>query len=532
MQRDQFDFIVVGAGSAGCVLANRLTESGRHRVLLLEAGGADRNPWIHIPLGYGRHFSNPKVNWLYSSEADEHTGNRPIAQPRGKVLGGTSSINGLVYVRGQREDYDDWRDLGNPGWGYADVLPYFRKAENNVRGANEYHGVGGPLSVSDHSEPHPLCEAFFDAAEACGYPRNPDFNGATQAGFGYLQVTLRNGFRSSATGFLRAARGRQNLTIATRAHAARILFAGRRAVGVEYLQRGVRRSVTARKEVILAAGAFNSPQLLQLSGVGPGSLLQALGIRVVADMPSVGANLQDHYNGRMVFECTDRCTLNDVVGNFGRSVREALRYVFLRKGFLTMGASYAAGFVSTDPAEPRPDVQIGFVLFSADKFGDGLHRFPGFTILVRLLRPESRGTVMIRSADPMEAPVIKPNYFHVPRDREVLVAGMKAAQRVMDAAPMRRYIARTHMPENPPENDAEWREFLRTRGGISFHPVSTCRMGDDASAVVDARLRVHGFEALRVVDASIMPTLVSGNTNAPTIMIGEKGADMILQDAS
>ena len=532
MQTEAFDFIVVGAGSAGCVLAHRLTESGAHRVLLLEAGGKDSNPWIHIPLGYGKHFSNPKVNWLYTSEQDENSGNRRIAQPRGKVLGGTSSINGLVYIRGQREDYDDWRDLGNAGWGYDDVLPYFRKAENNQRGADAYHGAGGPLSVSDPSEPHPLCEAFFDAAETCGYPRNPDFNGATQAGFGYVQVTLRKGRRSSAsTSYLRAARGRSNLTVATRAHATRVLFSGTRATGVEYLQAGEKRTAHARREVILAAGAFNSPQLLQLSGVGPAALLQDLGIPVIADMPGVGARLQDHYNGRMVFESTEAFTLNDVVGNFGRSVREGLRYFLHGKGFLTMGASYAAGFLSTDPAVARPDVQVGLVLFSADKFGEGLHRFPGFTILVRLLRPESHGTVLIKSADPLEAPVIRPNYLSTPKDREILVAGMKAARCIMDAPAMRRYVARAHEPAHAFTRDGEWMEYLRTRGGISYHPVSTCRMGGDATAVVDARLRVHGFEGLRVVDASIMPTLVSGNTNAPTIMIGEKGADMILQDA-
>lgn len=531
-ERAEFDFIVVGAGSAGCVLANRLTESGSHRVLLLEAGGKDWNPWIHIPLGYGKHFSNPKVNWLYTSEQDENSGNRRIAQPRGKVLGGTSSINGLVYIRGQHEDYDDWRDLGNAGWGYTDVLPYFRKAEDNQRGANAYHGIGGPLSVSDPSEPHPLCEAFFDAAEACGYPRNPDFNGATQAGFGYVQVTLLKGRRSStSTGYLRAARRRTNLVVATRAHATRILFSGKRASGVEYVQAGERRSAHAGCEVILAAGAFNSPQLLQLSGVGPASLLHDLGIAVLADMPGVGANLQDHYNGRMVFESTEKFTLNDVVGHFGRSLREGLRYFVLRKGFLTMGASYAAGFLATDPDTARPDVQVGLVLFSADKFGDGLHRFPGFTILVRLLRPESRGTVLIGSADPLQAPVIRPNYFSKRKDREILVAGMKSSQCIVDAPAMRRYVARAHEPAKAFTSDDEWLEYLRTRGGISYHPIGTCRMGSDASAIVDARLRVHGIQGLRVVDASIMPTLVSGNTNAPTIMIAEKGADMILQDA-
>ncbi len=299
---DSFDFVVVGAGAAGCVLANRLTASGRHSVLLLEAGGADRNPWIHIPLGYGKLFTNPKVNWLYSSEPQAGAGNRRIAQPRGKVLGGSSSINGLLYVRGQREDYDRWRDLGNAGWGYADVLPYFRKTEDQQRGADEYHGVGGPLSVSDPSEPHPLVEAYLAAAEECGYRRNPDFNGATQEGFGYNQLTLRKGFRSSAaTAYLRPARRRGNLTVITHAHATRILFSGQSATGVEYLRAGKLGSAVARREVIVAGGSFNSPQLLQLSGVGQAALLQSFGIHVVANLPGVGMNLQDHYTGRFVF---------------------------------------------------------------------------------------------------------------------------------------------------------------------------------------------------------------------------------------
>ncbi|HZN23921.1 MAG TPA: GMC family oxidoreductase N-terminal domain-containing protein [Burkholderiales bacterium] len=530
-QGTEFDFIVVGAGSAGCVLANRLSASGRHNVLLLEAGGKDNDPWIHIPLGYGKHFRNPKVNWLYASEADEKTASRVIAQPRGKVLGGTSSINGMVYVRGQREDYDEWRDLGNPGWGYADVLPCFRKAEDNERGADEYHGIGGPLSVSDPADKHPLCEAFFDAATACGYPRNADINGATQTGFGYNQVTQRRGRRcSTAVAYLRPARGRSNLSVVTDAHATRILFSGRRAVGIEYLRGGARESAHARAEVILTAGAFNSPQLMQLSGLGPGALLQQHGIPVVADMPGVGANLQDHYNGRLVFECTEAFTLNDVVRNPLRKLREGLRYFLLRRGFLTMGASTATGFVSTDPAVSRPDVQIGLVLYSTDKFGDTLHPFSGFTLLVRLLRPESRGTVHIKSADPRDPPAIRPNYLSTRKDCHVLVTGMKVAQRLVEAAPLRRYVARKHEPPDSVTSNDDWLQYLRERGGISFHPVGTCRMGKDDDAVVDERLRVRGIGSLRVVDASIMPTLVSGNTNAPVIMIGEKGADMILQE--
>ena len=528
-----FDFVIVGAGSAGCVLANRLTASGRHRVLLLEAGGEDRNPWIQIPLGYGKSFTNPKVNWLYTGEQEPASGNRRIAQPRGKVLGGSSSINGLVYIRGQREDYDHWRDLGNAGWGFDDVLPYFRKAEDQQRGADDYHGTSGPLSVSDVSEPHPLCEAYIAAAEACGYPRNPDFNGARQEGFGYVQLTLRNGFRSStSTGYLRPARRRANLAVITRAHATRILFDGGRAAGIEYLQHGRKHSVNARREVILAAGAFNSPQLMQLSGLGSASMLQGFGIGVVADLPEVGANLQDHYNGRLVYESSEPYTLNDVVGNPLRGLVAALRYIFLRKGVLAMGASYAAGFLRTDPALTRPDIQAGLALFSMDKAGENLHPFSGFSLVVRLLQPESRGSVMIQSADPLQAPAIRPNYLATPQDRAALLAGVKAVRRIMDTPTMRRHVVREHDPGAACVSDEDLLDYIRRRGGISYHPVGTCRMGKDATAVVDDRLCVRGVPGLRVVDASIMPAIVSGNTNAPTIMIAEKGADMILQDAA
>jgi choline dehydrogenase len=530
--RASFDFIVIGAGAAGCVLANRLSASGQHSVLLLEAGGADRNPWIHIPLGYGKLFTNADVNWLYTSEPQAGAGNRRIGQPRGKVLGGSSSINGLLYIRGQCEDYDYWRDLDNAGWGYVDVLPYFRKAEDQQRGADEYHGVGGPLSVSDPAEPHPLCDAYLAAAEECGYRRNPDFNGATQEGFGYNQWTLRNGLRSSAaTAYLRPARRRSNLTVITRAHAMRVLFCAKRATGVEFLRAGTLVPATARREVIVAGGSFNSPQLLQLSGVGRASLLQGFGIPVVSDLPGVGMNLQDHYAGRLIYECTGAQTLNDVVGNAARGLAEALRYVFLRKGLLTMGASYATGFIRADPASATPDIQTSISLFSADKAGDKLHRFSGFSLAARLLRPASRGSVLIQDVDPLKAPAIRPNYLSAEKDCAVLLAGLKATRQLADTTAMRRYIVREHEPGCGCTTDAELLDFLRQRGGIAYHPVGTCKMGNDAAAVVDDRLRVRGLEGLRVVDASIMPTLVSGNTYAPTLMIAEKGADMILQDA-
>ncbi len=533
MSAATYDYIIAGAGSAGCVLANRLTASGKHRVLLLEAGGEDTSFWIHFPIGYGKHFSNPEVNWLYNGEPVPAIGNRRIPQPRGKVIGGSSSINGLVYIRGQREDYDHWRDLGCAGWGYNDVLPYFIQSEDQQHGASEYHGAGGPLQVSDHSEPHPLCDAFIAAAEACGYARNDDFNGATQEGFGYVQMTARNGWRcSAAKAYLHPVRSRANLTVATHAHATRVAFEGARAAGIEYLQNGVKKTAAAAREVILAAGAFNSPQLLQLSGLGPAALLKELGIPVVADMPGVGANLQDHFNGRIAYECTEPITLNDIVHSVPRSVMAGLRYAFTRKGLLNMAASYSAGFLRADPAAQSPDIQAGLGLFSFDKLSDGLHKFSGFYSAVRLLRPESRGTVLLQNADPLQVPSIKPNYLATEKDCSVLLAGMKAVRRIMAEPAMRRYIVRERDPGDDCVSDADLLDHVRNKGGISYHPVGTCAMGSGKDAVVDARLRVHGIQGLRVIDASVMPTLVSGNTNAPTIMIGEKGAQMVLADAT
>ena len=528
-----FDYIIVGAGSAGCVLANRLTASGRHRVLLLEAGGADRNPWIHIPLGYGKHFTNPKVNWLYTNEPDPATGNRRIAQPRGKVLGGSSSINGLVYIRGQREDYDHWRQLGNEGWSFDDVLPYFRKSEDQERGADDYHGAGGPLAVSDRKTPHELCDAFIESAVALGYPRTDDFNGPNPEGFGYLQLTSRNGLRSStAVAFLRPARKRKNLRVATSAHATRILFDGRRATGVEYVQNGKTVTAQASGEVILSGGAINSPQLLQLSGVGPAQHLRAHGIEIIADHPGVGDNLQDHYNIRLVYRCRKPLTLNDALNNPLRGALELARYAFRRDGYLAMGASVAAGFLRTDPAVATPDIQASITLFSADKIGEKLHPFSGFSSIVRLLRPESRGTIMIKSADPFEPPAIQPNFLHRPRDGETLVKGCQLMRQIMATRPLADYVESEYAPGPAVASDADMLEFLRNSGATSFHPVSTCRMGNDPEAVVDPRLKVRGIEGLRVVDASVMPTIVSGNTNAPTIMIAEKAADMILADSA
>jgi choline dehydrogenase len=529
---DSFDYVVVGAGSAGCVLANRLTASGRHRVLLLEAGGHDRHMWIHIPLGYGKLFANKKVNWLYSSEPEPELDGRRIVQPRGKVLGGSSSINGLLYVRGQPADFDHWRQLGNAGWSFEDVLPYFRRAEDQERGGDSLHGVGGPLAVSDVCEPHPLCEAFIEAAQQAGFPRNDDFNGPAQEGAGYFQLTARHGRRwSTAVGYLREARRRGNLTVVSNALTSRILFSGRRAVGVEYRCGDATHVARAAGEVIVAAGAFNSPQLLQLSGLGPAPLLKSLGIEVVADLPGVGAELQDHLQVRMQYRCTLPITMNDVVNSWRHRTAAGLRYLLLRKGLLAIGAGYAGGFFRTGPLAATPDVQVHFIIFSADAVGAALHPFPGFIASVCQLRPESRGFVRITSADPRQPPAIQPRYLSARSDRETIVAGMKLLRRIMSQPAMRRYIAEERAPDPRCTSDAELLAFARANGTTVFHPTSTCRMGPDPAAVVDERLRVRGIERLRVVDGSIMPTVVSGNTNAAVVMIAEKGADMILKDA-
>src|SRR5271168_1683815 len=429
-RKDSFDYIIVGAGSAGCVLANRLTASGRHRVLLLEAGGPDRNIWIHIPLGYGKLFSNAKVNWLYKTEPEPELNNRQIIQPRGKVLGGSSSINGLLYIRGQHEDFDHWRQLGNAGWSFKDVLPYFRRAEDQERGADELHGAGGHLKVSDVCEPHPLCEAFIEAVQKSGFPRNDDFNGPTQEGAGYFQLTARNGRRwSTAVGYLKEARRRQNLRVEVNALATRVLFEGRRAIGVEYRQGDTTHTAYADGEVILAGGAFNSPQLLQLSGVGPEKLLREHGIGVIADMPGVGADLQDHLQIRMQYRCTEPITMNEVINHWRHRYAEGLRYLMTRKGLLTIGAGYAAAFLRTRPELATPDVQIHLLIFSADAAGATLHDFPGFMTSVCQLRPE-----------------IQPRYLSSRADCDCVVDGLKLMRRIMDRPVMRRYIAEERTP--------------------------------------------------------------------------------------
>jgi len=531
-ESEAFDFIVIGAGSAGCVLANRLTASGKYRLLLLEAGPENRNPWLHIPVGYGKLFSDRRFNWCYATEPQPECHGREVIAPRGKVIGGSSSINGLIYIRGQAQDFDHWRQLGNVGWGFDDVLPYFRKAEDNERGADALHGAGGPLGVSDVRDRHPLALAYVEAAQQCGYPRNDDFNGPTQEGAGLYQTTTRNGLRSSAaTAYLKPARRRTNLKIVADALTTRVLFEGRRAVGVEYHVGDERRTARAAGEVIVASGTFNSPQLLQLSGLGPAALLQSHGIATVADVPGVGNDLNDHYAGRIMLRCRKPITLNDAVRGWGGKVAAGLRYAIARRGYLTVSAITAGCFVRAHPLSETPDSQCSMALFSGDSIGGELHPFPGITGICTLLRPESRGHVRIKSADPRQPPAIHPNYLATERDRETVVAGTKALRRVFRAPAMARHIEGEVEPGEHCERDDELLDHIRRRGSTTYHPVGTCRMGQDDAAVTDERLRVRGFERLRVVDASIMPAVVSGNTNAATIMIGEKGADMILEDA-
>ena len=528
----EFDYIVVGAGSAGCVLANRLTADGKYSVLLLEAGPRDRNMWIHIPIGYAKLFKNPKLNWMYQTEAEPELEGRSIFQPRGKVLGGSSSINGLIYIRGQHADYDRWRQLGNIGWGYDDILPYFKRAENQQRGADDYHGTGGPLNVSDQRQADPLSDAFIRAAGEVGIPANADFNGAAQEGAGYYQTTTRHGRRgSTARTYLRAARERRNLKIETNALAQRIVFAGKRATGVEYRMGGQLRSARARREVLVSSGAFNSPQLLQLSGVGPGDLLRQHGIDVVHEAAGVGGSLQDHLQVRIVMRCSQAITLNDDVMSLRRKAMMAMRYAFLRKGPLTIAAAYAGAFFKTHERLATPDVQVHFIPFSTDKMGEKLHDFSGFTASVCQLRPESRGTVKIRSADASMPPEIRINYLATETDRATNVEGLKILRSILHAPALRPFVAAEVEPGPGIENDADLLTYCRQRGGTIYHPTSTCRMGNDPLAVVDQRLRVKGVEGLRVVDGSIMPDLVSGNTNAPIVAIAEKASDMILADA-
>jgi choline dehydrogenase len=504
-----YDYIIVGAGSAGCVLANRLSKDPSTKVLLLEAGPRDTDFWIHVPLGYGKLFTRTDINWAYESEPEPALNGRRIFTPRGKVLGGSSSINGLVYIRGQAEDFDAW---GIPAWDFRSLAPYFARAE-------------GELRVSD-LERHELCDAFIAAAEALGIPRNDDFNGPSQEGTGYYRATSYLGRRrSTAIAYLRPARKRPNLRVETAALATKVLFQGKRAAGVEYRQHGKVKKAYAAKEVILAAGAFNSPQLLELSGVGPRALLERHGIPVVHDAPQVGEGLQDHFYVRTFWRCCKAITLNDDMRSLWRQARIGLQYLLKRSGPLTISAGHAAAFVRTRPELARPDAQIYFINFSAARRGGILHAHSGFTSAVSQLQVESRGSSHIRSPDPGAPPAIRYNYLATENDRRVLVEGLKLIRRICATPPMRDYVEGEFLPGESVVTDDDWLAYCRERGETVFHPTSTCSLG----TVVDAQLRVKGVEALRVIDASVMPAVPSGNINAAVIAVAEKGADLLKQ---
>ncbi len=536
--KEEFDYIVVGAGSAGCVLAARLSEDPATRVLLLEAGPPDRSLWIHLPIGYGKTMWSPTYNWCFHTDPDPNMNGRRIYWPRGKTLGGSSAINGLIYIRGQREDYDHWATLGNTGWGYDDVLPYFVKSEGNQRGAIPFHGGDGPLKVSDIGARHELIEAFIDGARQIGVPRTDDFNGARQEGAGYYQLTTSKGWRcSTAKAYLTPAKHRPNLRIETDAFAAGLILEGKRAVGVRYRQGGTIKSAGCRAEVLLAAGSIQSPQLLQLSGIGPRALLDRLGIPVVADAPGVGENLQDHLQIRLTYECTKPITTNDQLNSWFGQMKIGLQWLLFRSGPLAIGINQGGCFMrarhdARGSAEAaRPDIQFHVATLSADMAGGKVHPFSGFTMSICQLRPESRGHIRIRSTDPYEPPEMQPNYLATDLDRRTAIAGMKAARAIASSAAMRPYVKREVKPGPDAASDADLLEFCRDNGATIFHPTGTCRMGVDGLAVVDPRLRVNGVAGLRVIDCSVMPTLVSGNTNGPAVMMAEKAADMIRDDA-
>jgi len=531
----KFDYIIVGAGSAGCVLANRLSEDPSVRVLLLEAGGRDINPWIHIPVGYFKTLHNPAVDWCYKTRPDPGLNGRSLDWPRGKTLGGSSSINGLLYIRGQQADYNHWRQLGNTGWSADDVLPYFKKAENQERGADPYHGTDGPLSVSNMRVEREICDALIAAANEIGIPRNDDFNGATQEGAGYFQLTAKDGRRcSSAVAYLKPARARANLTTITHAHAECLLFDPQNAhaaTGVRY-RRGQQLEearLNPGGEVVLCTGAIGSPQLLQVSGVGPAEVLRDAGIDLRHALPGVGANLQDHLQIRLVYE-VNVPTLNDEINNPFRRALMGAQYALFRTGPMAMGASQVCIFAKTAQHLETPDIQFHFQPLSADKPGIAMHPFSGITLSVCQLRPESRGRICVTSPDAHVYPDIHPGYLSARHDQETAIAAINVARQLTGTAAMSPYIVSEKVPGADVIDDADMLEAARNISQTIYHPTGTCKMGSDPMAVVDARLRVHGLSGVRVADASIMPTIVSGNTNAPAIMIGEKASAMIRED--
>lgn len=529
---DQFDYVIVGGGTAGCVLANRLSANPKNKVLMLEAGGPDNGFWIGIPAGFSKLLTNAKYNWRFQTEPEENVYNRSIVVPRGKGLGGSTLINGMIFVRGQPQDYDTWAQLGATGWSFQDVLPYFKKLETFEDGESELRGGSGPVHIVRVSERPEISKAFIEAAKQAGYPFNPDYNGKSQEGFGYYQVNQRNGRRwSAADAYLRPALSRPNLKVQTHAHVTRIDFQGRRAVGVTYRVGNEVRKARASAEVILAAGAVQTPHLLELSGIGDPQTLASVGIPVFHELAGVGNNYIDHFATRMNWRVKLPVTLNELTRGWRLGAAVA-QYFLTRKGILTFGTGLAHGFVKTRPELETPDVQYFFMHASYANAGERkLDKEPGMTIGVTQLRPDSRGSIHIKSPDPFTPPAIRPNFLATRTDQESLIGGMRIARQIVDQSAMDRFRAYEMNPGPQVNTDDEWLDFARRNGQTIYHALGTCSMGKGPRAVVDERLRVYGLQGLRIVDASIMPAMVSANTAAAVLMVAEKGADLIAEDA-